>query len=368
MNDFSSLKGKSVFVTGHTGFKGSWLCLWLSRLGANVTGYSLEAPTEPHNFGVSGVLDVLEDHYCADIRDAETLTAAMARAAPDLVLHLAAQTVVREGYRIPRETFDVNVMGTIDVLESVRQLGRPCAVICVTSDKCYENKEQVWGYREADPMGERDPYGASKGAAELAIRSYRYAFFPPQRIEEHGVKLASARAGNVIGGGDWTHDALMVDVVKALRQGEPVCLRNPSAVRPWQHVLQALSGYLALAVRLLGSPDPRFAEGWNFGPVPGDDVPVREIVELFHNKWGGGSWRDVSASETLNEAGTLRVSIDKAIGQLGWKPHWDVHTSVEKTVDWYRHYVDHPGCMRDYSLHQIREFEQQAAGGLKLAS
>ncbi len=359
MSILSALKGKSVFVTGHTGFKGSWLCLWLNELGATVTGYALAPPTNPNNFTISGVKEVLKDHHEADIRDAQTLTAAMKSAKPDLVLHLAAQSVVREGYKAPRETFDVNVMGTISVLDAVRQLDHPCAVVCVTSDKCYENVEQVWGYREADPMGDHDPYGGSKGAAELAVRTYRHSFFPPEELKRHGVKLASGRAGNVIGGGDWTKDALIVDVVGALSSDTPVALRSPMAFRPWQHVLQALSGYLTLAGRLLSTDDPRYCSGWNFGPVPGNEIPVSQVVEIFLNAWGKGSWVDASDGSNPREANILRLSIDKALWELGWSPCWSVDKVLKETAKWYQHNVTEGDQMRDFSLGQIREYERE---------
>ena len=330
--------GKSVFLTGHTGFKGSWLALWLSELGATVTGYSLDPPSVPSNHEVSRVAERLAAHHHGDIRDAATLEQAMRAAKPDLVLHLAAQSVVGEGYRAPRETFDINVMGTIGVLDAVRTLDRACAVVCVTSDKCYQNVEQPWGYRECDAMGEYDPYGGSKGAAELAIRSYRHSFFAPERVSEHGVRLASARAGNVVGGGDWKRDALIVDVVRALLAGDRPHLRSPEAFRPWQHVLQALSGYLALSAKLLTDDDPRWCDGWNFGPVPGNERPVREVVDIFARAWGGapGSWVDASDGATMREAHILRLSIDKALWQLGWRPGWDIEEVLAETARWYR--------------------------------
>lgn len=353
-----AFRGRSVFVTGHTGFKGSWLCLWLERMGAKVTGYALEPPTDPSNFVVCGVRDVLAEHHVADIRDEDALATAMRRAEPSLVLHLAAQSIVRKSYQIPRETFDVNVMGTASVLEAVRRLDRRCSVVCVTSDKCYENIEQVWGYRESDAMGEHDPYGGSKGAAEILIRSYRHSFFPPEKLAEHGVKLASARAGNVIGGGDWTPDALVVDVFKALAHDEAVRVRNPIAYRPWQHVLQALSGYLTLAARLLQSDDPVYCGGWNFGPAPGNELPVREVVQLFLDEWGGGSWVDVSDPTQPHEANILRLAIDKALWQLRWKPGWPVRETLRQTARWYRSYLEQPDHARQMCYSQIEAYEE----------
>lgn len=347
-----------MFVTGHTGFKGSWLCLWLARLGARVTGYALNPPTEPNNFTVSDVRDVLASHVVADIRNEEILHRSMQMAEPDVVLHLAAQSVVHRSYEIPKETFDVNVMGTACVLDGVRKLDRPCAVVVVTSDKCYENREQVWGYREDDALGERDPYGGSKGAAELLIRSYRHSFFPPEHLARHGVKLASARAGNVIGGGDWTPHALIVDIVRALSENQTVEIRSPRSLRPWQHVLQALSGYLTLASRLIESDDPKFSSGWNIGPLPGNEIPVRDVVELVLSEWGEGSWRDVSDRQGPHEAHALRLAVDKAMWQMDWRPMWDIRETIRRTVDWYRHYTLGAASMRTVSLGQVEAYEE----------
>lgn len=350
-------KDRSVFVTGHTGFKGAWLCLWLKQLGAKVTGYALEPPTDPSLFELADVRDVLESHHVNDIRDEDRLTKAMQTANPDLVLHLAAQTVVREGYRIPRETFDVNVMGTASVLESVRRLNRPVSVVCVTTDKCYENHGGTEGYRESDAMGECEPYGASKGAAELLIRSYRQSFFAPDKLRDHGVKLASARAGNVIGGGDWTKDALIVDIFKALMNREPVLIRNPSATRPWQHVLQCLSGYLTLSAKLLESNSPTVCSGWNIGPTPGGELPVMEVVEAFLREWGSGTWIDAADPNQPHEAAMLYLSIDKAMRELEWHPCWSTHQTLSQTAGWYRQYVADPASARDLCLEQIAEYE-----------
>lgn len=357
----SSYRGKSVFVTGHTGFKGSWLCLWLHRLGARVTGYALEPPTDPNNFTVSGVGELLHEHHEADVRDGERLTAAIRAAQPDIVFHLAAQSVVKRGYQIPRETFETNVIGVASALDGVARLGRPCSVVVVTSDKCYQNVEQVWGYRENDAFGDLDPYGASKGAAEILVRCYRASFFPPEQLTQHGIKLASARAGNVVGGGDWTANALVVDMVRAFSQGRPLEVRSPRACRPWQHVLQALSGYLTLGARLLASDEPRFCDGWNIGPTPGSELSVREVVEYFIEQWGSGEWRDVSDPAQQHEAQILRLSIDKAIWQLGWKPGWDVHETIRRTVEWYRAWLDGRQSLRDIGLQQIAAYERVLA-------
>ncbi len=355
---FEVFEGCSVFVTGHTGFKGSWLCMWLDRLGAKITGYALEPPTNPNNFTISGVKDLLHNHYEADIRDEITLHKALKDASPDIVLHLAAQSIVRKSYQIPRETFEVNVIGTACVLDGVRKLKKPCSVVIVTSDKCYENQEQVWGYRETDSFGDHDPYGASKGAAEIVTQTYRHSFFPPERVLEHGVKLASSRAGNVVGGGDWTSDALIVDIVKALSERHPVKIRNPNSYRPWQHVLQALSGYLTLAAKLISSDNPEFCSGWNFGPLPGNELPVDEIVEMFINEWGYGFWNDISLPNQPREVNILRLNIDKALWELNWKPQWDIQQTIEKTVHWYKHYLDDPKTMRQVCYNQIASYEE----------
>jgi CDP-glucose 4,6-dehydratase len=352
-----ALRGKRVFVTGHTGFKGSWLCLWLDRLGAHVTGYALASPTNPNLFTICGIEKLVDRHCEGDIRDESQLLGAIRECEPDVVLHFAAQSVVREGYRSPSETFDVNVMGTVSVLECVRQLNRPCTVLAITSDKCYENREQVWGYRECDPMGEKDPYSASKGAAELVIHSYRQSFFPPEQLHKHGVKLASARAGNVIGGGDFTADALIVDAITALAKKKPIEVRNPNALRPWNHVLQALDGYLHLVCRMLVSDDPQWMSGWNFGPLPGNELPTREIVSMLINEWGGGSWVDVSDPSQPHESQILRLSIDKAMWQLGWRPRWNVQRSLQETFRWYATYFEAKQNLVDFSRQQIELYD-----------
>jgi len=333
---FSILKNKRVFLTGHTGFKGSWLAVWLHRLGAEVYGYSLPPPTEPSNYALARVRDLLCGETIADIRDKKAMRETMAAFKPDVVFHLAAQPLVRESYAHPFDTFEVNVMGTASVLDAVRDLEGPCAVICITTDKCYENREQVWGYRECDPMGGHDPYSASKGAAELLISSYRRSFFDPARLAVHGVQLASARAGNVIGGGDWAQDRIVTDMVKALQDRRPVPIRNPHAIRPWQHVLEPLSGYLTLAAAMLEKPDAAWSSAWNFGPVSGTELPVGELVSAFTKAWGSGTWEDLSGVDQPHEASILRLSIEKAGWELGWRPRWSCGEMIQRTANWYR--------------------------------
>jgi CDP-glucose 4,6-dehydratase len=352
-----TLKKRRVFVTGHTGFKGSWLTLWLKRLGARVTGYALPPSTQPNCFEAARVGDDLAAHHEADIRDYQTLETCLLAARPEIVLHLAAQPLVRESYRAPAETFAINVQGTVHVLEAVRRLDAPCAVVVVTSDKCYQNNEQIWGYRECDSLGGHDPYSASKGAAELVTASYRNSFFPPAHLDRHGIQVATARAGNVIGGGDWSRDRIMTDIVHSLQQGQPVGVRNPRAVRPWQHVLEPLSGYLTLAARMVAAPEPRLCTAWNFGPIPGEELPVGELVDFFLEEWGSGSWRDLSSADDPHEAGVLRLAIDKAIWELGWRPRWSVREAVARTARWFRKFSS-GADMTEACLADIRAYEE----------
>jgi CDP-glucose 4,6-dehydratase len=335
MLNHSFWRGRNVFVTGHTGFKGSWLSLLLDSLGANVTGYALEPPTQPSLFEQAEVARTVRS-ICQDIRDFPRLKTALAECRPDVVIHMAAQSVVRGGYEDPIETYSSNVMGTVHLLEALRQLRQPCVVVNVTSDKCYANREWVWGYREEDPMGGRDPYSNSKGCAELVTAAYRDSFFPPESFERHGVALASARAGNAIGGGDWTSNQLIPDLMRAFLAGDPCMIRNPSAIRPWQFVLEPLRGYLMLAERL-AEDGSRFASGWNFGPADTDtDKPVSWVADKLVRSWGdGASWtRDTQIH--AREANYLKLDTSKARACMDWHPILSLDLALEWIVEWYR--------------------------------
>jgi len=334
MLDRSFWKGRRVFLTGHTGFKGSWLSLWLHSLEANVTGYALAPPTQPNLFEQAGVADTVQS-IRGDIRDFPLLQSAIAEFRPEVVIHMAAQSVVRRGYEDPIENYSSNVMGTVHVLEAIRQLKQPCAVVNVTSDKCYENREWVWGYRENEPMGGRDPYSNSKGCAELVTTAYRESFFPPDSFDRHGVALASARAGNAIGGGDWTGDQLIPDLLRAFLAGQPCLIRNPSAFRPWQFVLEPLRGYLLLAERL-SENGAKFASGWNFGPADADAKPVSWIADRLVASWGNqASWAQDSATQP-REAYSLKLDASKASVHLDWHPVLPLNQALEWIVEWYR--------------------------------
>ena len=348
--------GKSAFVTGHTGFKGSWLSLWLQSLGAKVHGYALAAPSKPSNFEVSRIEAICASHRVADIRDSAELERALRSSEPDFIFHLAAQPLVRDSYSLPAETFETNVMGTVRLLDAVRSIGRPCTIVVVTSDKCYQNFEHVWGYREIDPMGGDDPYSASKGATELVVASYRKSFFAPEAISKHGIRLASARAGNVIGGGDWARDRIVCDMVRALSTGQAVPVRNPRAVRPWQHVLEPLGGYLLIAQRMATSADPKWMSSWNFGPLTSDVLPVSQLTDLFLRTWGEGTWVHQVSERPLHEANLLRLSIDKATSVLGWAPCWSVAQAIDRTARWYRSFYGGGSDMREACMADIHEY------------
>ena len=345
--------GRSILVTGHTGFKGSWLCLFLHRLGARVTGYALAPPTEPNNFVVSSVSDVLSRAVNADVRDRSKLEKTLRTVQPDVIFHLAAQSVVRKSHADPIDTFSVNVMGTASLLEAIRQAAKPCAVVIVSSDKCYENDGSGRPLSENDPMGGSDPYSASKGATELVTAAYRRTFFPPDALSLHGVAVASARAGNVIGGGDWTQDGIVADALRALEAHRPIPVRNPHAIRPWQHVLEPLGGYLTLAARLLEPDGVRFGGGWNFGPEPGDEATVQELVERMIAAWGEGSWKEWHAREAPPEEQVLRLTNSAAVSQLGWRPRWSLDEAVDRTAQWFRRYGSDPDAARAACLNDI---------------
>ena len=357
-----SLRGKRVFVTGHTGFKGSWLLLLLDRLGAKVTGYSLAPPTTPSLFDVARLHDLVDVHHEADIRDASRLAAAVCQARPDVVMHLAAQPLVRLSHREPLDTFSTNVIGTASLLDAVRKAGKPCVLISVTSDKCYEPHDDGRPHDESDPMGGRDPYSASKGAAELLTAAYRRSYFPPERLAEHGVQLATVRAGNVIGGGDWAVDRIITDIVRHLSAGEPVPVRNPAAVRPWQHVLEPLAGYLALAGSMLAEPSARWSTGWNFGPAIGDDIPVRSLAEIFIDAWGSGSWIDVHDPRAPIETHVLRLAVAKATAHLPWQPRLTAHQAIRRTAEWFRGFHASPQSARSLCEADIAAYESLGSG------
>lgn len=357
-------RGRSVFLTGHTGFKGAWLSLWLSELGARVHGYSLAPPTNPSLFDEAGVAERLASHSVADVRDGAALAGALFAAKPDFVFHMAAQSLVRRSYREPAETYATNVMGTVNLLEAVRAAGgvRVCQVI--TSDKCYHNREWVWPYREDDPMGGADPYSSSKGCAELVAAAFRHSFFPPDRIGSHGVSLATARAGNVIGGGDWAEDRIVPDCIRALSTGHAVAVRSPHAIRPWQHVLEPLSGYLSLAARQWAEPEFA-AQAWNFGPAAAGHVPVQVLVESVVRAWGRGSWTDASggaSADRLHEARFLKLDITKAMSLLDWRPVYSVDEAVAATVAWYRAHAEgrRGAALRSLCLADIQAYTVRA--------
>jgi len=334
MIDQAFWRGKKVFLTGHTGFKGSWLTLWLQALGARVTGFALAPDTTPNLFTLGRVEDGIES-IIGDIRDRALLTEAMKAASPDIVIHMAAQPLVRESYVTPVETYETNVMGTVHVLDAIRQVPGVRSVVIVTTDKCYENREWEWGYRENEAMGGYDPYSSSKGCAELVTSAYRNSFFNPATYSKHGVAVASGRAGNVIGGGDWAADRLIPDIMRAISRGETVNIRNPHAIRPWQHVLEPLSGYLILAERLY-TDGPRFADAWNFGPNDSDAQPVQAIVERLTSQWGDGARWSLDGGEHPHEATFLKLDCSKARARLGWRPRWDLNHTLDSIVAWYK--------------------------------
>ncbi len=353
--DPSFWKGRKVLLTGHTGFKGGMLGLWLAALGAKITGLALEPPTDPSLFKLAGVGTVLRS-LTGDVRDAATVNQAMREASPEVVFHLAAQPLVRQSYRQPVETYSTNVMGTVNVLEAVRHVDSVRACVVVTSDKCYENREWLWSYREDDPLGGADPYSSSKACAEIVTAAYRHSYFHPARWTEHRTGLATARAGNVIGGGDFAQDRLVPDLIRAFGAGKPAVVRRPEAIRPWQHVLDPLAGYIQLAQRL-DLNGAAVAQAWNFGPASEDSSSVLALAKMIAAEWGKDAAITVDpASSSDHEAHELRLDSSRAQRLLGWKPRWDIERAVQESVSWHQA-LRADADMHEFTLRQIREYQ-----------
>lgn len=335
-NDF--FRGKRVLVTGHTGFKGSWLCIWLHELGAEVVGVGLEPYSERDNYVLSGIGAKIKGDIRADIRDGERMKEIFREYQPEIVFHLAAQPLVRLSYDIPVETYETNVMGTIHIMEAIRATESVRVGVMITTDKCYDNKEQAEGYVETDAFGGYDPYSSSKGACEIAIQSWRRSFFNPDDYgQKHHVSLASVRAGNVIGGGDWAKDRIIPDCIRALEAGRPIDIRSPKAVRPWEHVLEPLSGYMLLAQKMWDEPT-KYCEGWNFGPEAESVSTVWEVATALTESYGSGTLQDSSDPNAVHEAKLLMLNIGKAKTRLGWRPRLDMRRCMELVADWYKRY------------------------------
>ena len=350
MQDFSTLRGRRVFLTGHTGFKGSWASLLLKVLGCEVVGYALPPNTQPSLFELASLRDTVAGHTLADIRDDEALANAMRVARPDLVLHMAAQALVRQSYLSPRSTWETNTMGTVNVLEAVRKTPMVAAVVIVTTDKCYENRGWEWGYRETDALGGHDPYSASKAGAELVAHSYRQSFFGVS-----GPLVATARAGNVIGGGDWSDDRLIADAARAAASGQTLAIRNPGATRPWQHVLDCLSGYVSLAAALLQG-DRASATAYNFGPAAADNLTVGDLLTRLGSHWPELRWHAEERTNAPREAMTLYLDSSRARSRLGWAPRWPLGVALEKTAEWYRAVIGNPSQARALADRQIEDY------------
>ena len=346
-------KGKRILITGHTGFKGSWLSVWLHELGAEVIGVAKDPITQKDNYVLSGVGEKIKADLRADIRDGQRMKEIFQEYKPEIVFHLAAQPLVRLSYEIPVETYETNVLGTINILEAIRMTDSVKVGIMITTDKCYENKEQVWGYRENEPMGGYDPYSSSKGAAEIAINSWRRSFFNPEQYEIHGKSIASVRAGNVIGGGDWALDRIIPDCIRALEANKPIEIRSPKAIRPGQHVLEPLSGYMLLAQKMWDEP-VKYCEGWNFGPHLESIIPVWNVASMVIENYGKGELKDLSDPNALHEAKLLILDISKARFQLGWEPKMNIEQCVALTVNWYKSYSR--GKVYNLCVEQIEKY------------
>lgn len=353
-------KNKNVFITGHTGFKGSWLSLWLHDLGANVTGYALNPPTNPSLFDLAKIGTLIKSTI-GDVRDKGKLFKSLADAQPDIVFHLAAQPLVRDSYKIPVDTYEINVMGTVNILEAVRQCGKTVrAFVNVTTDKVYENHEWCWGYRENEHLGGFDPYSNSKACSELVTSAYRNSYFNPVEYSRHRCAIASARAGNVIGGGDWAPDRLIPDCIQALLKGSEIVVRNPNSIRPWQHVLEPLNGYMLLAQKLFENGE-NYSEGWNFGPKDNDVKNVGWIVNQICKLWGeNASYSIIPDSKDLHEATFLKLDCSKAMSMLSWYPRWSTSYALEKTISWVKEYSRN-NDMRSFTLAQIHEYNNDKA-------
>ena len=346
-------KGRRVLVTGHTGFKGSWLSMLLNSMGAEVYGYALSPNTTPSLYELAKV-DELVSSTIGDVRDQEFLQKILLEIQPEIIIHLAAQPLVKESYLNPRETYEINVMGTVNLLDAARQLKTVKAILNVTTDKCYENREWHWGYRENEPMGGYDPYSNSKACSELVTSSFRNSFYNPKEYSNHGVALASARAGNVIGGGDWAADRLIPDIFRAIIRGKKIIIRSPFAIRPWQHVLESLCGYLTLAKKLY-TDGPAFAEAWNFGPDDSDTKNVEWITKMICTLWGNGVSFDLDKNPQPHEANYLKLDCSKAKNELAWFPRWNIEKSLRSIVEWNKAHINGED-MRAFSLKQIEEF------------
>lgn len=351
-NSLSYYKGKKVFVTGHTGFKGAWLITWLHLLGATVKGYALATQNDKDLFNTIAQEISLENVF-ADIRNKEKLQEEISNFQPDLVFHLAAQALVRRSYEIPSETFEINAVGTANVLEAVNKLSNKCTVIVITTDKVYHNKEIDYHYKETDELGGYDPYSASKAATEIVVNSFRNSFFNPQKYSVHQKAVASVRAGNVIGGGDWNKDRIIPDIIRSLVADEPIAVRNPLAVRPWQHVLEPVNGYLLLGI-LLDKNAQIYSGAYNFGPLPTDHLPVNKLVDIAIDCWGSGAWIDTSESTHLHEANLLQLDITKAATVLNWKPKLTSTQAIEWTIGWYKQNQED---LFNYTLTQIKNYQ-----------
>lgn len=346
-------KGRKVLITGHTGFKGSWLSILLHWLGADVYGYALEPDTNPSLFELANV-DQLVSSTIGDVRDYNFLLKTLKEIQPEVIIHMAAQPLVRESYKNPRETYEINVMGTVNLFDAIRQVHSVKAVLNVTTDKCYQNKEWYWGYRENEPMGGYDPYSNSKSCSELVTSSFRNSFFNSKEYSIHGVALASARAGNVLGGGDWAEDRLIPDFIRAIIHGDKLKIRSPYSIRPWQHVLEPLSGYLMLCQKLY-SQGPDFAEGWNFGADDNDAKNVEWITLKICEFWGNGATYELDRTPQPHEASYLKLDCSKAKTILGWHPVWNVETTLKMIVSWYKAYLNNTD-IREVSISQIEQF------------